>query len=203
MELLIASNNKKKLQEIRDILSGLFTPVSLAEKGILSEPEETGTTFEENALIKAKAAADISGLPTLADDSGLQVEALGGEPGVYSARYAGEPTDDEKNNRLLLENMKDKTNRKAKFVSSVVLVFPSGKTISASGECNGILLEEGRGENGFGYDPLFFLPEFGKTMAELSPEEKNAISHRGNALKNLRKKLEKEQFFSKEKKEIR
>ena len=194
MELLIASNNQKKLKEIKDILSDFFTPVSLAEKGFVSEPEETGTTFEENALIKAKAAAEISGMPALADDSGLAVDALDGAPGVYSARYAGENTNDEKNNRLLLKNMEGKTDRNAKFVSSVVLILPSGKILTANGECRGQILEEGRGQNGFGYDPLFFLPEFGKTMAELSPEEKNRISHRGNALKNLREKLKNETF---------
>lgn len=194
-ELLIASNNQKKLKEIKEILSGFFLPVSLSEKGIVSEPEETGTTFEENALIKARAAALLSGFPSLADDSGLSVEALCGAPGVYSARYAGEPTDDEKNNRLLLENMKGKTDRRAKFVSSVVLVLSSGQVLSAHGECEGIILEEGRGKNGFGYDPLFYLPEFGKTMAELSPEEKNAVSHRGRALRNLREKLEKQKIL--------
>lgn len=190
MELLIASNNQKKLKEIREILSDFFSPVSLAEKGIVSEPEETGTTFEENAEIKARAAAEISGMPALADDSGLAVETLNGEPGVYSARYAGEPCNDENNNHLLLENMKGKQNRNAKFVSAVVLVLPTGETVTAYGECRGVLLEEGRGENGFGYDPLFYLPEFGKTMAELSPEEKNRISHRGEALRNLKKILE-------------
>ena len=185
MELLIASNNQKKLKELKVILADRFEPVSLQEKGIVSDPEETGTTFEENSEIKALAAMKQSGMPALADDSGLYVYALNGQPGVYSARYSGEGATDEKNNALLLKNMNGISDRRAKFVSVITLVYPDGRTLSAKGECEGILLESPRGENGFGYDPLFYLPQYQKTMAEIPPELKNQISHRAVALKNF------------------
>lgn len=189
MELLIASNNKKKLKELKEILSDYFDVYSLAEKGINSNPEETGTTFEENAEIKAVSAMKASGLPALADDSGLCVEALNGQPGVYSSRYAGEDGNDSKNNKLLLKNMEGKENRKAKFVSSIVLVYPDGRKIIANGECYGEILKTPRGENGFGYDPLFYLPEYDKTMAEIDAELKNKISHRANAIQKFLEEL--------------
>lgn len=189
MELLIASNNKKKLKELKEILSDYFDVYSLSEKGIDSNPEETGTTFEENAEIKAVSAMKASGIPALADDSGLCVEALNGQPGVYSSRYAGEDGNDLRNNKLLLKNMEGKENRKAKFVSSIVLVYPDGRKISANGECYGEILKNPRGENGFGYDPLFYLPEYDKTMAEIDAELKNKISHRANAIQKFLEEL--------------
>lgn len=189
MELLVASNNQKKIKELKAILSENFEPVSLKEKGISSDPEETGTTFEENSEIKARFALEKSGLPTIADDSGLYVFALDGAPGVYSARYSGENATDEKNNALLLENLKNKADRKAKFVSVITLIFPDGRKIQTKGECFGEILEKPRGENGFGYDPLFYVPELKKTFAELSSEEKNKISHRANALRLFEERL--------------
>ena len=190
MELLIASNNQNKLRELKALLCGRFEVFSLAEKGIISEPEETGTTFAENAAIKATAAMRASGLPAIADDSGIAVDALGDAPGVYSARYCGVHADDAGNNALLLKNMQGEQNRKAKFVCAIALVYPDGRTVSAQGECEGILLEEPRGSNGFGYDPLFYLPQYGKTMAEIPAALKNRISHRAAALQNFMKLLD-------------
>ena len=192
MKLVLASNNKKKLTELREILSSAgFEVISQAEAGCDFEAEENGTTFAENAYIKAKAAMDACGLPAIADDSGLCVEALGGEPGVYSARYSGshEHTDEQRNDYLLakLGTQKD---RRAKFVSSIACCFPDGRVIRAEGECTGTIGFEPKGENGFGYDPLFITDDYpGRTMAELTPEEKNAVSHRGRALKLFKKEI--------------
>ena len=163
--------------------------MSLKDIGILSDPEETGDTFEENSEIKAKFALEKSGLPTIADDSGLYVFTLNGEPGVYSARYSGENANDKSNNELLLKKLEGKTDRKAKFVSVVTLLFPDGRKVQAKGECYGEILEKPRGENGFGYDPLFYVPELKKTFAELSPKEKNKISHRAKALRLFEERL--------------
>ena len=160
-----------------------------SDVGVDVDVEETGTTFEENSLLKAKAVMEASGLPAIADDSGLSVDALNGAPGVYSARYGGEGLDDVGRYRLLLENMKGQLDRKCKFVSVITLCMPNGDIISARGECPGTLAYAPQGENGFGYDPIFFVPEKKKTFAQLSPEEKNAISHRGNALKLFQQKL--------------
>lgn len=191
MRLVLASNNEKKLIELKDILSRAGAEVvSQSEAGLSLNVEETGTTFEENAFLKAEGACKALSVPAIADDSGLVVEALNGEPGVYSARYGGELcTSDEERTDLLLKNMEGKTNRQAKFVSAIACVFPNGDVISARGECHGIITMAPRGSGGFGYDPVFEFPEIGKTMAELSPEEKNAISHRGEALKNFEMKL--------------
>ncbi|MDF2685190.1 MAG: hypothetical protein K0S55_371 [Clostridia bacterium] len=189
MELLVASNNKKKLKELKEILSGYFDVYSLEDKGIISEPEETGKSFAENSLIKARAAMKKSGICSLADDSGLSVDALNGAPGVYSARYSGIDGDDEKNNRLLLENLEGIENRHAKFICSITLIYPDNKIITAAGECEGEILTAPRGENGFGYDPLFYIPEYGKTFAELDGEIKNKISHRAKALLNFMNSL--------------
>lgn len=190
METLIAaSNNKNKIRELKQILGDIFNVISLSEAGIESDPEETGTTFLENATIKAAAAAKLSGKACIADDSGLCVDALDGEPGVYSARYSGESASDANNNSKLLKKLADTENRNAHFSSAVVIAYPDGRTVSAEGKCFGVILREGRGNNGFGYDPLFLVPEYGKTFAELDGEIKNKISHRANALKALREKI--------------
>ncbi|MCI9394655.1 MAG: XTP/dITP diphosphatase [Oscillospiraceae bacterium] len=191
MKLVLASQNKKKLVEMNDILSSLGIEVcSQADAGVNLEPEETGTTFEENSLIKAKAVMEASGLPAIADDSGLCVDALRGAPGVYSARYGGEDLSDEGRYRLLLENMQGQMPRTAQFVSVITCCFPNGDVLTARGECPGTIAFAPMGEGGFGYDPVFFVPPLKKTFAQLSPEEKNAVSHRGKALKLFQEKLE-------------
>lgn len=190
MKVVLASKNQHKLVEMRDILSAQGVEVVLeSDVGVDVDVEETGTTFEENSLLKAKAVMEASGLPAIADDSGLSVDALNGAPGVYSARYGGEGLDDVGRYRLLLENMRGQLDRKCKFVSVITLCMPGGDVITARGECPGTLAYAPQGENGFGYDPIFFVPEKKKTFAQLSPEEKNAISHRGNALKLFQQKL--------------
>ncbi len=190
MKLIIASNNAHKLIEIRQILGNRFSEIlSLKEAGIDHETIEDGTTFMENALKKAREIAEISGCCALADDSGICVNALGGAPGIYSARYAGEHGDDEANNELLLKNLKDKDDRSAYFACAIALVFPDGRELTAEGRFDGIIAHSPSGENGFGYDPLFFVPEFNCTSADMSPEQKNEISHRKKALENLLIKL--------------
>ena len=190
MKLVLASKNKKKLVEMNDILSHLGIEVcSEAEAGVDVEVEETGTTFEENSLLKAKAVMEASGLPAVADDSGLCVDALGGAPGVYSARYGGEGLDDVQRYQLLLENMKGQMPRTARFVSVITCCFPNGDVLSARGECEGSVAFAPMGEGGFGYDPIFFVPGLKKTFSQLTPEEKNAISHRGKALEAFQVKL--------------
>lgn len=191
MKLVLASKNPKKLAEMNRILSQLGIEVcSEAEVGVDVEVEETGTTFEENSFLKAKAVMEASGLPAIADDSGLCVDALNGAPGVYSARYGGEGLDDEGRYRLLLENMRGQSPRTAHFVSVITCAFPDGTVLTARGECNGTIAFAPMGEGGFGYDPVFFLPERKKTFAQLSPEEKNAISHRGKALEQFEQILQ-------------
>ena len=191
MKLVLASKNKKKLEEMNDILSQLGIEVcSEAEAGVDVEVEETGTTFEENSRLKAETVMKESGMPAIADDSGLCVDALGGAPGVYSARYGGEGLDDVGRYRLLLENMKGQMPRTAKFVSVITCCFPNGDVITARGECPGTIAFAPMGEGGFGYDPVFFIPSLKKTFAQLTPEEKNAISHRGKALELFKAKLE-------------
>ena len=191
MKLVLASKNQKKLTEMNDILARLGVEVcSEAEAGVDLEVEETGTTFEANSLLKAKAVMEASGLPAIADDSGLCVECLGGAPGVYSARYGGEGLDDIARYRMLLENMRGQMTRAAKFVSVITCCFPNGDVLTARGECAGTIAYAPMGEGGFGYDPVFFVPELKKTFAQLSAEEKNAVSHRGKALEAFQKKLE-------------
>ena len=191
MKLVLASKNPKKLVEMNDILSHLGVEVcSEAEAGVDVEVEETGTTFEENSLLKARAVMEASGMLAIADDSGLCVDALGGAPGVWSARYGGEGLDDRGRTRLLLENLRGQMTRTAKFVSVITCCFPNGDVISARGECPGTIAFAPMGEGGFGYDPVFFVPELKKTFAQLTPEEKNAISHRGRALEQFKVKLE-------------
>ena len=195
MKFVLASHNKGKLAEMQSILRELGVEVVLqSDVGLNLEPEETGETFLENAAIKAKAVMEASGLPAIADDSGLCVDWLNGGPGVYSARYGG-LDDDKVRNALLLTNLRGSTNRNAHFHSAIVCAFPNGEMVTAEGECTGTIAFAPMGENGFGYDPLFFVPSLRKTFAQLSAEEKNAISHRGNALRafavELKKYLEK------------
>ena len=187
MQFVLASHNRKKLKEMAEILGELgIEVVPLPENA--PEPEETGATFEENALIKAKSAADYTGLPAIADDSGLCVDALGGAPGIYSARYC-EGTDSDRNT-FLLENMKDKDDRTGRFVCAIACLLPDGGQVTVRGECAGELLRESRGAGGFGYDPLFFVPQYGCTFGELPGEVKNSISHRGRALRALKDALQ-------------
>lgn len=190
---VLASDNRNKLREYREMLEGTgVVLIPRSEAGLTDEVEETGSTFEENAALKAAAAAGTLGLPVLADDSGLEVKALGGAPGVYSARYGGPGlTDAEKCTKLLTE-MKGIEDRSARFVCAICCAFPDGRTITVRGEFPGLIAHAPRGENGFGYDPIFYLPEYGKTAAELAPAEKNGISHRGRALAALRKRLTQE-----------
>lgn len=195
MDFLIATHNMKKRDELSRILKPVGVRVLLAEEaGVdLTDVEETGTTFEENAFLKAQSGCLESDMPCIADDSGLAVDALDGAPGVFSARYSGEHGNDDKNNELLLENLKDvpMERRTARFVSAVCCVFPDGRKITVRGECEGKIAFDLKGNGGFGYDPLFLPEEYeGKTMAQLTPEEKDAISHRGKALRLLSKKLE-------------
>jgi XTP/dITP diphosphohydrolase len=190
--LIIGSNNAHKIDEIKNILKDLnYNILSLKEAGIDIEVEENGSTFEENSYIKAKAILDLAGEAVLADDSGLEVFALNGAPGVYSARFAWEHGNDRKNNDRLLELLKDvpDENRGARFVSAIVLLTPDGNKIVGKGYVEGRIGYEEKGTNGFGYDPLFFVPELNKTFAELTSDEKNNISHRKNALEDLKRKL--------------
>lgn len=187
MKILIATHNKHKLAEISRILEPMgYEVVTDRDVGIeLTDVEENGKTFLENARIKAESGCRESGLPCIADDSGLCVDALGGEPGVYSARYAGNHGDDAANNEKLLLNLKNVPDEKrtARFVCSICVSFPDGSEITAEGVCEGKIGYEYRGNNGFGYDPLFMVGD--KSFAEFTAEEKDAVSHRGNALKNL------------------
>lgn len=191
MKMVLASQNAHKKVEIGHILEQYGVELILqSELGVHVEVEETGTTFEENSMLKAKAVMEATGLPAIADDSGLCVDALNGAPGVYSARYGGEGLTDADRYRLLLENLKGQLDRRAKFVSVVTACFPNGDTLVARGECPGVIAYAPQGENGFGYDPVFFVPSARKTFAQLSEEEKNALSHRGNALHVFKEKLE-------------
>lgn len=183
MKLVLASKNEKKLAEMNAILSELGVEVcSEAQAGVDVDVEETGTTFEENSLLKARAVMEASGLPAIADDSGLCVDALNGAPGIYSARYGGVDSDQARY-RLLLENLRGAGARTAHFHTAIVCCFPNGDRLDAAGDCFGTIAYAPQGDNGFGYDPVFFVPELRKTFAQLTPEEKNAISHRGNALR--------------------
>ena len=193
MKVVLASKNPHKLVEIKQITDKFgFELVLQSELGVDIDVEETGTTFEENSLIKAKAVMEATGLPALADDSGIAVDALNGEPGVYSARYGGDPSlTDHDRMMLLLKNTEQVPDgqRQAKFVCVISFVTPEGKVIQARGEIHGELTREPRGENGFGYDPIFYYPPFGQTTAEIPADQKNAVSHRGNALRIFYEKL--------------
>lgn len=189
-KFVLATHNPGKLAEMKAILSGLGVEVvSPAEAGVEVDVEETGTTFAENAMLKAKAICAAAGLPAIADDSGLCVDALNGGPGVYSARYGGEELDDRKRRLLLLRNLRGQTTRAAHFTCAVACAFPDGDTLTAEGRCDGAIAFAPLGEGGFGYDPVFLIPEKGKTFGQLSPEEKSAISHRGKALVAFVEKL--------------
>lgn len=191
-KIIFASNNQGKIKEVKQICSDMNVEIiSMKEAGIDLEVEEDGKTFEENALIKAEAIMKLTGEITIADDSGLEVDYLGGEPGVYSARYMGHDTSyDIKNKAIIdrLEGVEDK-DRTARFVCAMAAVFPDGRHFTTRGTMEGIIGYEIKGSNGFGYDPIVYLPQYQKTSAELSPEEKNKISHRGEALEKLKKQL--------------
>ena len=193
MKVVLASKNKHKLEEISQITRKFHMELVLqSELGVDIEVEETGTTFEENSYLKAEAVMKATGLPALADDSGIAVDALHGEPGIYSARYGFDDTlDDWGRLQLLLKNTEQvpEGQRQAQFVCVITLVTPEGQTIQARGEVHGELLREPRGEHGFGYDPIFYYPPLGMTTAELPPEEKNRISHRARALEIFYEKL--------------
>lgn len=182
--LIVASSNKGKIKEIRMLADDRFDVVSMKDAGIDVDVDENGSTFEENALIKAKAIYELCYAPVISDDSGLMVDALGGEPGVYSARYAGSGHDDAANNAKLLENLRGKSDRSARFCSAVVY-YDGNRTEIAKGYVEGKIADSPRGANGFGYDPLFIADELGKTFGEATDEEKNAISHRARALRAL------------------
>ncbi len=187
LELVVGTSNNGKFLEIADKFRNLpISLKSLKDFSNILEPEETGETFAENAILKARSYALQTGFWTLADDSGLEVEALGGAPGVFSARFAGIKAKDEENIKKLLAELKEKQNRSARFVCIMALVDERGKLqFLAEGFCNGIIVEEPRGRNGFGYDPVFLPNGFDKTFAELSSEEKQQISHRAEALKKV------------------
>ena len=190
MKLVLASKNEKKLREMDEILSSLgMEVISEAQAGVDVEVEETGTTFEENSLLKARAVMEASGLPAIADDSGLCVDALNGGPGVYSARYGGEGLDDRGRYTLLLQNMRGQTTRAAHFACAIACAFPNGDELTAEGRCDGAIAFAPMGTEGFGYDPVFLVPEKGKTFGQLPAEEKSAISHRGKALRAFSEKL--------------
>ena len=188
MRIIAATNNHDKLKEFRQILSPFgYEVMSLKEAGIAADVEESGSTFLENAIIKAKTIMALSGQIALADDSGLEVLALDGEPGVYSARYA-HGSDEDRMNKLL-QRMYGIDDRRARFVCEVALCFTDGQIVSCRGECEGKITDQPKGVNGFGYDPIFYIDQFKGTFAELVAEEKNKISHRGVALQKLREKL--------------
>ena len=190
MKFILATHNPGKLREMAAILSQYGVEVvSPADVGITVDVEETGTTFAENAMLKAETICKASGLPTIADDSGLCVDALNGGPGVYSARYGGEGLDDKGRYTLLLQNMRGQTTRAAHFACAIACAFPNGDELTAEGRCDGTIAFAPMGEGGFGYDPVFFVPEKAKTFGQLTAEEKSAISHRGKALKAFSEKL--------------
>ncbi len=190
MKLVIASNNKHKIYEIKKILENKFDEiVSLREAGIDHETVEDGTTFLENAYKKAREIAEISGYAALADDSGICVDALDGEPGIYSARYSGGHGNDEDNNRLVLKNLEDKSDKRAHYTCAMSLVYPDGGHVFAEGYMYGSITDNPRGERGFGYDPIFVPVGDTRTVAEMTDEEKNRISHRAKALALLLEKI--------------
>ena len=184
--IVLATHNLGKAREFSRLLElSDITVKTLADFGVDRVPKETGSTFLENARIKAKAAMKATGMPSLADDSGLCVDALGGAPGVYSADYGGPAAPPSEKNELLLREMAGKPDRKARFICQLVLLYPDGREVLAEGRCEGEILERPRGSGGFGYDPIFFSTELGHSLAELSPAEKNLVSHRGKAIRSL------------------
>ncbi|USS91232.1 XTP/dITP diphosphatase [Fructilactobacillus carniphilus] len=188
-EIVIASSNPNKIREFKEMLEPLgFTIKSIADFDNIPAIDENGKTFEENATIKAQTVAQALQVPVLADDSGLVVPAINGEPGIYSARYAGDH-DDEANNQKLLKRLQHSDDRNAYFHTSLVVMKPTGEKLHVTGIVSGEILTEPRGENGFGYDPLFYVPTLQKTLAELTDDEKNQVSHRGRALEKLQQVL--------------
>ena len=188
-KIVFATTNEGKVKEIKEILEGfLVEVVSMKEMDITTDIEENGTTFEENSLIKAREISKLTGLPALADDSGLEVDYLNGEPGIYSARYLGKDTDYNYKNNYIIDRLKEAEDkeRSARFICVISLVLPDGREFVKKGVMEGRIGYEIKGENGFGYDPIFYLPEYGKTSAELSSDEKNKISHRGKALRAMK-----------------
>ncbi len=200
MKVVFATGNEGKVREIREILGDMQARVvTMKEAGLYTEAEEDGSTFLENAVLKAQAVARRAGESrdwkdaiVMADDSGLVIDALGGEPGVYSARYMGHDTSYREKNKNLIERLEGvpKEKRTARFVCAIAAVLPDGRLLTAEETMEGCIGYEERGENGFGYDPIFYLPEFGCSSAEITPEQKNSVSHRGKALRAMKKKLE-------------
>lgn len=191
-KIILASNNQNKVAEVKEILKDKNVEiVSLKEAGIDVDVEENGTTFEENALIKARAVCKMTGSVTMADDSGLEVDYLDKQPGVYSARFMGHDTSYDIKNKAIIDKLEgvEGDARSARFVAAIAVVFPDGKEIVTRGTMEGLIAIEPAGDNGFGYDPIVYLPEYGMTSAQLSPEEKNKISHRGKALKKMAEEL--------------
>lgn len=196
--MIFATGNENKMKEIREILGALPLEIlSMKEAGVSADIVEDGKTFEENALIKARAICKLAGEMVLADDSGLEIDYLNKEPGIYSARYMGEDTSYHIKNKSLIDRLEGvpEEKRTARFVCAIAAVFPDGKELVVRGTVEGIIGYEEKGENGFGYDPIFYLPERECTTAELPPEEKNSISHRGNALRLMKELLERERLL--------
>lgn len=197
--ILFATGNQGKMKEVREILADLGVEViSMREAGVSAEIVEDGETFEENAVIKARTIMELTGEVTLADDSGLEIDALGGEPGVYSARYMGEDTSYHIKNNDLIRRLSQvpRQQRTARFVCSIAAAFPDGEIITTDGVIEGLIDYEEAGENGFGYDPIFVVPQLGCTTAQLSDEQKNEISHRGKALRKMKEELRKRMELS-------
>ena len=190
--IILASNNKDKVKEVKEILKG-YDIISMKEAGIDVDIEENGTTFEENALIKARAIMKLTGKITMADDSGLEIDYLNKAPGVYSARFMGHDTSYDIKNKALIQKLEGvkESDRSGRFVCAIAVCFPDGREIVKRGTMEGLIAEEIKGDNGFGYDPIVYLPEYGKTSGELAPEEKNKISHRGKALALIKEELDK------------
>lgn len=190
--IILASNNKDKVKEVKEILKG-YDIISMKEAGIDVDIEENGTTFEENALIKARAIMKLTGQITMADDSGLEIDYFNKAPGVYSARFMGHDTSYDIKNKALIQKLEGVkgSDRSGRFVCAIAVCFPDGREIVKRGTMEGLIAEEIKGDNGFGYDPIVYLPEYGKTSGELAPEEKNKISHRGKALALIKEELDK------------
>ena len=190
--IILASNNKDKVKEVKEILKG-YDIISMKEAGIDVDIEENGTTFEENALIKARAIMKLTGQITMADVSGLEIDYLNKAPGVYSARFMGHDTSYDIKNKALIQKLEGVkgSDRSGRFVCAIAVCFPDGREIVKRGTMEGLIAEEIKGDNGFGYDPIVYLPEYGKTSGELAPEEKNKISHRGKALALIKEELDK------------